>query len=139
GIADNERHVMKTLTAKTLIFFLLMVAVAAAGWFGRKAYQSSAERRFVAQARHYLVTNDVRNTALCLQRALQINPMSAPASRLMADMLEATGSASALQGRIHACRYDSNNVQYRLAWAQTALKLHNPGKSVLALNTPKSN
>src|SRR5262249_892243 len=58
---------------------------------------------------------------------------------LMADMLEATGSASALQWRIHACRDDSNNVQYRLAWAQTALKLHNPESAGLALEGLKSN
>src|SRR5262249_26270874 len=34
----------------------------------------------------------------------------------------------------HACKYETNNVRYRLAWAQTALKLHNLQSARLALD-----
>jgi predicted Zn-dependent protease len=124
---------MKSLAVKALVILLLMSVVAAAGWFGRRAYQAATERRLTAQARQFLATNDLRNAALCLQRALQINPMSAPASGSMADMLESTGSSAALRWRIHAWELETNNMQYRLAWAQTALKAHNPHSARLAL------
>ncbi len=124
---------MKNRTAKTLLFVLLMSAVAAAAWFARRAYQAATVRRLTAQARQCLGTNDLRTAALCLQRALQINPMSGPASESMADMLESAASPAALMWRIHACKYETNNVRYRLAWAQTALKLQNPQSARLAL------
>src|SRR5262245_10292478 len=123
----------KSLGAKSLIFLLIMGAIAAAAWFGRRTYHAAAEKRFVSLARQSLASNDVRTAALCLRRALGINPTSAPASQLMADLLESTGDPAALKWRIHAAKYETNNVQYRLAWAQTALKLHSPHSARLAL------
>ena len=69
---------MKSLAKKMLIFALVMAVVAASGWFGRKAYKRAVERRSIAEARHYLEQNDVRNAVLCVQRALRVNPLSLP-------------------------------------------------------------
>ena len=113
---------MQGLTKKFLIFLLAMGVVACAGWFGRKAYKSATERRLVSQASLYLRTNDFRNAELCLRRALQVNPMSFPASKMVADMLEAAGAPSALGWRIRAAQLQPGNVSSRFEWAETALK-----------------
>ena len=114
---------MNGLTKKFLVFVLVMSVVAAAGWFGRKAYKRASERRLVDQASHYLETNDFRNGELCLRRALQVNPLSIPAIRMVADMLETAGVPSALAWRVRTTQLQPNNVTYRLEWAETALKL----------------
>ena len=56
---------MNSLTKKLLIFALVMTALGAAGWFGRKAYKSATERRLVAQSNQYLEKKDARNAVLC--------------------------------------------------------------------------
>ena len=114
---------MNSFLKKTLIFTLVMVAVLAAGWFGRKAYKKTAEHRLVADAGQYLEKRDFRNAGLCLQRALQINPLSLPASQLTGDMLEAVGAPAALSWRIRSAQLDPKDVQLRFAWAETALKV----------------
>src|ERR1700687_5578587 len=101
---------MNSLVRKTLIFVAVMAAVATAGWFGRKAYKQSAEHRLITQANQYIEKKDLRNTALCLQRALQINPMSAEASEMMADLLEPAGAPAALSWRARAAKLQPDSV-----------------------------
>ena len=93
---------MNILYKKMLLFLLVIFLVAVAGWYGRKAYKNATERRDVTEATRYLDKKDVRSAALCLQRALQINPMSVSASKIMADMLESANAPAAL--RKNACR-----------------------------------
>lgn len=57
---------MKSFAEKVLIFIAVMMVVAGAGWFGRKAYKKSMERRLVSEAKRYLATNDIRNASLSL-------------------------------------------------------------------------
>lgn len=111
-----------------------MAVVGLVAWFGRKAYKNISERKLEAQAQQYLERKDFTNAALCLQRALQINPTSPKASQLTADALEALGSSAALTWRIRAFQFQTNNVEFRFAWAQTALKLQNPDSAALALS-----
>jgi predicted Zn-dependent protease len=114
---------MNNLTRKGLIFALAMVVVAATGWFGRKAYKKYSERRLLTQANQYFEKHDFRNTALCLQRTLQINPMSAGASDQMARMMEAVGAPSALSWRSRTAQLEPHKMEHRLDWAETALRL----------------
>jgi len=114
---------MTGLTKKFLIFVLVMGVVAATGWFGRKAYKRASERRLVIQAGQYLRTNDFRNGELCLRRALQVNPQSLPATKMVADMLESAGVPSSLGWRVRTAQLQPGNVSYRLDWAETALKV----------------
>lgn len=119
---------MNGFVRKTLIFVAVMAVVGVAGWGGRKAYKKAAEHRLLAEAGRYMKAKDFRNAGLCLQRVLQINPMSAPGNALTADMLEASGSPAALNLRIRAYQLDTNNLEYRFAWAETALRMHDtPG------------
>src|SRR5260370_39930938 len=114
---------------KLVLFFLAMALVAVAGWFVRKAYKKISERNLTTQAAKLLEKNDLTNAALCLQRALQINPTSPKASQLTADLLEATGSSAALSWRIRTFHLATNNLDYRFALAQTALKMQNPASA----------
>ena len=100
-----------------------MALVAGAGWFGRKIYKSSVEHRLVLQARESIEKKDLRTTSLCLQRVLQINPMSMEGTRMVAEMLESAGSSDALSWRIRLAKLQPNNVTNRFLWAETAYKM----------------
>ena len=116
---------MKSLFKKVLIFLAVMAVVAAAGWFGRKAYKRAEEHRLIAQAREYESKKDWRNTNLCLQRVLQINPLSVTACQMIADLLEAGGSSAALSWRIQVAKLEPDNVTNHFVWAKTAIKSQN--------------
>lgn len=124
---------MHSLAKKALLFVLVMAAVAVAGGFGRKAYKKHGEHRLVAQAAQYLEKKDLRNAGLCLQRALQINPMSLKASEMMADMLDSVGIPVALGWRIRTAQLEPDNMQHRFAWAAAALKVQDPKSAADAL------
>jgi predicted Zn-dependent protease len=113
---------MNGLTKKVLVFVLVMAAVAATGWVGRKAYKRASEHRLIAQSDRYLATNDFKNAELCLRRALQVNPMSYPATKKVADMLDTIGAPSALSWRIRTAQLQPNDPTNRMDWAETALK-----------------
>jgi len=100
-----------------------MGVVGAGGWYGRKAYKRATERRAIAEASRCLAKKDGRNAVLCLQRALQVNPISLPAGEMMADMLESAGLPAALGWRIRNAQLEPVNMTNRLAWAETAIKL----------------
>lgn len=125
---------MNSFLKKTVIFIVVMAVVASAGWFGRKAYQKAAEHRLIAEANKYLEKKDFRNASLCLQRALQINPVNIQANSLTADLFEEAGVPAALSWRIRAAQIQTNNVELRFAWAQTALKLNDLPSAVQALH-----
>jgi tetratricopeptide (TPR) repeat protein len=125
---------MNSLTRKALIFALALAAVAAVGWFGRKAYRAATERRLIANAQRYFEQKDLRHASLCLRRALQIKPMSVQASRMMADMLEAARVPAALGWRIRAAQLKPAEMEYRFAWARTALKIHDLRSAADALS-----
>jgi predicted Zn-dependent protease len=116
-----------------LIFIAVMAVVAFAGWFGRKAYKKATEHRLIAEANKYLEKQDFRNAGLCLQRALQINPLNVEINKLTADMLEEAGAPGALSWRIRTAQLQTNNVEYRFAWAQTALKVNDLPSTIQAL------
>lgn len=124
---------MSSLAKKTLIFSLVIAAVVTAGWVGRKAYRKGTEHRLVAQAEAYLEKKDIRNASLCLQRALQLNPVNIQACKLTADMLESVGSPEALSWRIRAVQINPLDSQLRFAVAASALKANNPSAAASAL------
>jgi tetratricopeptide (TPR) repeat protein len=115
---------MNSLAKKTLIFALALAAVASVGWLGRKAYRAATERRLLAQAQQYLGQKDLHNASICLHRALQVSPNSVQAACLTAELLEARGLPAALDWRIRAAELKPNVMQYRFAWAKSALNFH---------------
>ena len=125
---------MTSFVRKTLIFIAVIAVVAGAGWFGRKAYKTTMERRLVAQAQDYLAKKDFHNAALCVQRALQLNPVSASATEVMADMLETVGAPGALGWRMRAAKLEPENMNQRFQWAEIAIKTHDVSSATEALD-----
>ena len=102
-----------------------MLLVAASGWYGRKFYKHTVEQRLLLQARQSIEKKDWRAADLCLQRVIQINPLSAEASKLVADRLADTGSPDELSWRIQVTKLEPNNVTNRILWAKAAFKMKN--------------
>src|SRR5580658_2678402 len=125
---------MNAFTRKTLIFVVVMLAIGCAGFLGRRIYQKTTEHRLAAKAGQYLQKRDLRNASLCLQRALQINPLNVQVNHLMADMYEQAGSSMALNWRIRTAELQTNNMVYRLEWAKTALAMHDYASVAQALH-----
>jgi len=125
---------MKTFANRILIFVAVMATVGVAGWFGRKAYKKTSEHRLVTEARQYLAKKDFHEASLSLQRALEINPVSATASDAMADLLETAGEPSALNWRVRAAKLDPQDVQKRLHWAELAIKNNDLSSAAEALD-----
>ena len=124
---------MNAFTKKTLIFVAVMLVIACAGFLGRRIYRKTIEHGLAVQAAQYLQKRDLRNASLCLQRALQINPYDVQVNRLMANMLEQAGSTMALNWRIRTAELQTNNMEYRLEWAKTALEMNDTASAVQAL------
>src|SRR5262245_19868964 len=103
---------MEGLMRKMAIFLLVMAVIGAGGWFGRKTYKRFTENRLLDKARRYMEAKDGRNAGLCLQRAVQLNPMSAEAAVLIADFLETQGVPAALGWRIRAAQLKEDKPEY---------------------------
>lgn len=124
---------MNAFVRKTLIVIVVMAVVALAGWAGRKAYLKATMHRLLADAARYLEKQDLKDASLCLREASRLNPLNVTLNKLMADMLEEAGSPAALGWRIRAAQLQTNNVAYRFAWAQTALKINDFSSAAQAL------
>jgi predicted Zn-dependent protease len=126
-------RLMNAFARKTLIVVVVMVAVALAGWAGRKAYIRATMHRLLSETSQYLEKQDIKDASLCLRQALSLNSANVTANNLMADMLEEAGSPAALGWRIRTAQLETNNVEYRFAWAQTALKANDLSSAAQAL------
>lgn len=126
--------VMNHILKKALVFVVVMTIVAGVCWGGRRAYKRSLERHLIAQAQQYIKEKDWRDTSLCLQRVLQVNPFSVDGSRLIANLLEAEGSPAALSWRVRLAKLQPDNVTNRLVWAETALKVQDYKSAATALD-----
>lgn len=125
---------MNYFLKKALIFLLVMTAVAACCWVGRKAYKKSMEHHLIAQAHQYLAKKDLRGTTLCLQRVMQIDPFNIEGCRMIGDLLESQGSPAALSWRVRLAKLQTDNVTNRLLWAETALKIQDFRSAATALD-----
>ncbi|MBC8095638.1 MAG: hypothetical protein H7Y43_07485, partial [Akkermansiaceae bacterium] len=111
---------MNSFARKLIVISLVMSVVAAAGWFGRKAYKRTAEGKLIRQAALCLDQKDWRNASLCLQRALQINPDGVEPTAMMADLMEAAGSPTAVGWRVRVAQLEPQSAERRFQWARTA-------------------
>lgn len=74
-----------------------LVALAAAGWFGRSAYRRFQERREQGQAQAFLAKGDFRNALLSARETLALDPTNIPACRVMAEIADRSHSPVALE------------------------------------------
>jgi len=74
----------------------LVIALAAAVWFGRPAYRRYQAERSFKQARAFLEKGDLNNAALCLRQTLVRNSSNVGAARQMAELATRIRSPAAL-------------------------------------------
>ncbi|MCI0539132.1 MAG: hypothetical protein L0Z50_28320 [Verrucomicrobiales bacterium] len=109
---------------KKIILTILIVGVAIwAAWAGRDHYKRWKLDRLLARSQECLARGDQRNAFLSLQQAVQSNPDSVRAGRMMADLAEQLRSPNALEWRARVAKLEPNVIRNRVAWANTALLL----------------
>jgi predicted Zn-dependent protease len=104
------------------------------GMQARKAIRLSRAKRLAVEAAQHFKLNEIQETSRCLRAALQANPGNIEATRLTAELLESTGSPAAIAWRVRASQLEPLNTDYRLDWAQTAVKLRDPKSAEDALS-----
>jgi tetratricopeptide (TPR) repeat protein len=102
---------------------LLLAIVVAGGMQARRMVRNARAGRLAHEAALHLKAKEYQQTSRCLQGALQANPSNLEATRLMAELVEAMGSPSAISWRIRTSQLAPLKMEYRLDWAQTAVKL----------------
>ena len=115
---------MNPLFKKFLIFCVVAGLIVAGAMQGRRACKRARAKRCVALAAQWLGAKDFPEAARDLQSALKAEPSSVEATRLMAELLETTGSPAAIGWRIRATQLEPANMTHRLDWGLTAVKLH---------------
>jgi len=109
---------------KLIILFLCCTVALLAGYAGYRGYKVWKQNRIMSLARTFAAKGDGRNVLLCVQQVLRSNPQNLEASRMMAALLEAGRSPSALLWRSRVVELNPRSLDDRLALAQTAMMFH---------------
>ena len=127
--------ILKARRAKTVIGILICLCVLCLAWAGYVVYRIERHQMYLRNGRQALARTDVRSAYSFAQRAVEDRQNDIDACRLMADVQDALGSATALSWRLRAAQLEPSNVLNYLAWAETALKLGDAGLALQALNS----
>lgn len=92
-------------------------------WGGCQAYTTTQERRLIRRAAAYMSGGDLKAASLSAKRAIQMNPESAGAARMMAEIAEKAGERSALDWRRKVVELEPNSGADQIALAVSALRL----------------
>ena len=106
---------------KFIIIFCVCMVALLAGYGGYRGYRVWKQRHMLALAHGFLAKGDNRNAVLSLQQVLRVNPINLEATRLMAQLSEASRLPSALLWRSRVVAINRDSTPDRLALAQTAL------------------
>jgi predicted Zn-dependent protease len=131
---ETSRSVRRAKFGIRLVVLVVGVGVlAVTARQGASAYRSWKAGRLIKSARAYIEKSDLRNATLCLRKAILSNPSNIDAARMMAELAEASGSGNAIGWRSRVVELAPTIAQYRLDWANTALRLGNYGAANQAL------
>jgi tetratricopeptide (TPR) repeat protein len=103
-----------------------VLAFAVTALLAYRLYKRSEPDLLVRGARELLAKKDYTGAILDARRALQINPASADACRIIASILESIGNAEAIDWRRRVLRLAPDSLDDKLALAATALRLNQP-------------
>ena len=111
---------------KKLIALAAVGLVAVVLWiWGRPAYLANKEKKFAAQAREALATNDFRRALLSARQVLALNSNNVIACRVMADIADSARSPHALVWRKRVAELDPA-LENQIALASCALRYEKP-------------
>ena len=99
-----------------------IVLLALLGWGGLRAYHAWQERHLVRRAAGFLSGGNVKTAALSARRALQLNPESADAARMMADIAERAADGTEFAWRRQVYDLAPGSIDDALALVRAALR-----------------
>jgi hypothetical protein len=99
-----------------------IVLVALLGWGGLRAYHSWQERHLVRRAAGFLAGGNLKSAALSARRALQLDPESVDAARMMADIAERAADGTELAWRRQVFERASGSIDDAIALVRAALR-----------------
>jgi hypothetical protein len=114
----KERFYLKLLFGALIGIVLLIGAI----WGGRDLYAHWQEKRLVRRAVGAMQRGDDVAASLAARTALEIQPSSAGAARVMAEISERLDNRAALGWRRKVVAAEPNSIDDVLAWARCALQ-----------------
>ena len=106
---------------KLFIVLLCCVAVLLAGYVGYRGYKVGKNKHLMSLAHGFLAKADARNALLSVQAVLRSDPVNLDATKMMAQLADASRSPAALMWRSRVVELAPHSLDDRLALAQTAL------------------
>jgi tetratricopeptide (TPR) repeat protein len=103
-----------------------VLAFAVTAVLAYRLYKRSEPDLLVRGAHELLAKKDYAGAILDARRALQINPASADACRIIASILESIGNTDAIDWRRRVLRLAPDSLDDKLALAATGLRLNQP-------------
>src|SRR5580698_1650540 len=100
---------------KTIIVLVCCTIVLLLGFCGYRAFGLWKQSHFMSMARQFAARGDIQNEALSLTQVLNSNPRNVEATRMMADLAEASRSPNALHWREKVVESAPNSLDDRLA------------------------
>jgi len=119
----KERFYLKLLFGALLGIFLLIGLI----WCGHDLYARWQERRLFRRAVVALQHGDDATASLAARAILELNPTSASAARIMAELAEHAGERSALDWRRKVAQLDPQSVDDALALVRSAVRFNDLG------------
>ena len=104
---------------------VVLLALAAAAWFGRDFYRNFKEQRSLAQAQAFLAQGDFRSALLSARQTLQLNPTNVPACRVMAAVADLSHSPAVLDWQRRVVQTEPT-IENKLLLASSGLRYQNP-------------
>lgn len=106
---------------KTIFILLGCTAILFAGYAGYRGYKIWKQSHMVSLAKGFIAKGDGRNAGLSLNQALSSNPRNVEATRLMAELAEASRSPAALTWRSRVVELSPASLDDRFALVRAAL------------------
>jgi cytochrome c-type biogenesis protein CcmH/NrfG len=106
---------------KSIIILASCTVMLLAAYCGYRGYKVWKRDHMLSLAKQFMAKSDARNTLLCLRQVISADPGCVEGARMMAQVMEAARSPSALIWRSRAVELNPRSLDDRLALAQTAL------------------
>ena len=116
--ARTERRLVRVF----LIFVGSIILLSVGGYFGMRTFRAWQELRLLAEARALVNKGDYNRASFDAQRVLEMNPKSAGANRVLAEVSERNGLGTALDFRRRAAQLSQNDPGDELALARCAIR-----------------
>ena len=111
-----------------------LVFLGLAGWGGLHVFHQWQERHLVRRAAGYLSGGDTKTASLNVRRALQLNPESVEAARMMAEIAEKAGDGTELDWRRRVVELQPGSVDDALALVRSAMRGNDLGTAQKTLD-----